>query len=190
MMTFWDRAERTVVGLLGLAALGIALWQVVTRYVVPHASIGYAEEAVVYLVVWAIMVVSSQLVRTDSHVRPDLFNHIMPPRLARWLEVFNCIAAIGFSAALVWYGVQVVDTALRIDEHSLSDLQFPMWIYYAALPVGGGLMLLRYVIQLWLVATSDAAAVSARPGAHELQNHIDEAHRPRARKGKGNGARS
>jgi C4-dicarboxylate transporter DctQ subunit len=167
-MKFWDKAERTMVGLLGLAALAIALWQVVTRYAVPRASIGYAEEAIVYLVIWAIMIVSSQLVRTDSHVRPDLFNHIMPPRVARWLEVFNCIAAIGFSAALVWYGVQVVDTALRIDEHSLSDLQFPMWIYYAALPVGGALMLLRYVIRLCLVVTSDAAVMAARPGAHEL----------------------
>jgi C4-dicarboxylate transporter DctQ subunit len=168
MMKLWDRAERAAVGLLGLAALGIALWQVVTRYAAPGASIGYAEEAIVYLVVWAVMIVSSQLVRTDSHVRPDLFNHIMPARVARWLEVFNCIAAIAFSGALVWYGAQIVDTALRIDEHSLSDLQFPMWIYYAALPAGGGLMLLRYVIRLHAVVTSDAAAVTTRPGAHEL----------------------
>jgi C4-dicarboxylate transporter DctQ subunit len=168
MMKFWDKAERTMVGLLGLAALAVALWQVVTRYALPRAAIGYAEEAMVYFIVWAIMIVSSQLVRTDTHVRPDLFNHIMPARVARWLEVFNCIAAIGFSAALVWYGWWVVDTALRIDEHSSSDLQFPMWIYYAALPVGGALMLLRYVIRLCRVVTSDAAAMSARPGAHEL----------------------
>jgi C4-dicarboxylate transporter DctQ subunit len=168
MMKLWDQVERTAVGLLGLAALGIALWQVVTRYAAPRAAIGYAEEAIVYLVIWAIMIVSSQLVRTDSHVRPDLFNHVMPARIARWLEVFNCVAAIVFSAALVWYGWRVVDTALRIDEHSSSDLQFPMWIYYAALPVGGALMLLRYVIRLHAVVTSEAAAAPPRPGAHEL----------------------
>ena len=40
------------------------------------------------------------------------------------------------------------DIALLIDEHSASDLRFPMWIYYAALPVGGFLMLIRYVIRL------------------------------------------
>ncbi len=168
MMKLWDKAERAAVGLLGLAALGIALWQVVTRYAAPRASIGYAEEAIVYLVVWAIMIVSSQLVRTDSHVRPDLFNHVMPARVARWLEAFNCIAAVAFSAALVWYGWQVVDTALRIDEHSSSDLQFPMWVYYAALPVGGALMSVRYVMRLYAVLTSDAAAAATRPGAHEL----------------------
>src|SRR6201985_2367017 len=131
MLKLWDRAEQTLSGLLGLSALALALWQVISRYMFPGQAISFAEEVIVYLVIWAIMIVSSQLVRTDSHVRPDLFNHVMPARIARWLEVFNCVAAIVFSAALVWYGWRVVDTALRIDEHSSSDLQFPMWIYYA-----------------------------------------------------------
>jgi TRAP-type C4-dicarboxylate transport system permease small subunit len=45
-----------------------------------------------------------------------------------------------------------------------------MWIYYAALPAGGLLMLIRYVIRLvWLLAASDASAVqSGRPGGHEM----------------------
>jgi C4-dicarboxylate transporter DctQ subunit len=35
-----------------------------------------------------------------------------------------------------------------LDERSASDLQFPMWLYYLCLPVGSGLMLIRYVIRL------------------------------------------
>ena len=62
--------------------------------------------------------------------------------------MFNCVAAIVFCGALVWYGWQVVETARLIDERSASDLRFPMWIYYAALPAGGALMLIRYVIRL------------------------------------------
>src|SRR5262249_5636071 len=58
------------------------------------------------------------------------------------------LAAIVFCAALAWYGWQVVATALTIDEHSASDLRFPMWIYYAALPAGGLLMSMRYFIRL------------------------------------------
>jgi C4-dicarboxylate transporter, DctQ subunit len=170
IMKIWDRAEQTLVGLLGLAALAFALWQVVTRYFFPRASISYAEEVIVYLVIWAIMIVSSQLVRTDSHVRPDLVFNVVSDRVARWMEVFNCVAAIVFCGALIWYGRQIVDIALLIDERSASDLRFPMWIYYAALPTGGLLMLLRYVIRLaGLVATSDGSAMPARrPGGHEL----------------------
>jgi len=53
-----------------------------------------------------------------------------------------------FCAALVWYGWQIVDTSWMIDETSSTDLQFPMWLYYLALPVGSALMLLRYVLRL------------------------------------------
>lgn len=177
MMKIWDRVEQTLVGVLGLAALAVALWQVVSRYFFPQGSISHAEEVIVYLMIWAIMIVSSQLVRTDSHVRPDLVLNVVPAGVARWLEVFNCVAAIVFCGALIWYGGQVVEIALRIDEHSASDLRFPMWIYYAALPTGGLLMLIRYVIRLVrLVATSGRSAMLPRhPGGHELQALTDPA---------------
>jgi TRAP-type C4-dicarboxylate transport system permease small subunit len=86
------------------------------------------------------------------------------------MEAFNCVAAITFCSALTWYGQQVVEIALMIDERSASDLRFPMWIYYAALPTGGLLMLIRYVVRLiGLVATSGRSAMPAhRPGGHEL----------------------
>jgi C4-dicarboxylate transporter DctQ subunit len=169
MMKMWDRIERTLVGVLGLAALGFALWQILSRYFFPQQAISFAEEVIVYLLIWAIMIVSSQLVRTDSHVRPDLVLKVVPAGVARWMEVFNCVAAIVFCGALIWYGRQVVETAWQIDEHSASDLRFPMWLYYAALPTGGLLMLIRYVIRLvGLVAASDAGAPQSHPGSHEL----------------------
>ncbi len=174
MMKIWDRVEQSLVGVLGLVALAFGLWQAVSRYFFPQESISYAEEIIVYLVIWAIMIVSSQLVRTDSHVRPDLVLSVVPAAVARWMEAFNCVAAIAFCAALIWYGRQVVATALLIDEHSASDLQFPMWIYYAALPTGGLLMLVRYVMRLTeLVAIRGGSAMPARrPGGHELPgNH-------------------
>jgi len=166
-MKIWDRAEQTLVGLLSLAALVFALWQILSRYLFPRESIGYAEEVVVYLSVWAIMIVSSQLVRTDSHVRPDVVLNVVSAGVARWMEIFNCVAAIAFCGALVWYGWQVVEIASLIDEHSASDLRFPMWIYYSALPAGGLLMLIRYVIRL-VGLVSGSARLPRRPGSHEL----------------------
>jgi C4-dicarboxylate transporter DctQ subunit len=84
------------------------------------------------------------------------------------MEVSNCAAAILFCGALIWYGRQVVDIALLIDERSPSDLRFPMWIYYAALPAGGLLMLIRYVIRLIGLVAGDSAIRPHRAGAHEL----------------------
>jgi C4-dicarboxylate transporter, DctQ subunit len=174
MMMIWDRVEQTISGLLGLAALALALWQVVSRYFSPQHAISFAEEVIVYLMIWAIMIVSSQLVRTDSHVRPDLVLNAVPERVKRWLEVFNSLAAIVFCVAVTWYGWQVTSVAWLIDERSASDLRFPMWLYYASLPAGGVLMSIRYVIRLAaLVATpSWRAMLPQHPGRHELpQTH-------------------
>jgi len=170
MMHIWNRVEQTIVGILGLVALAFALWQVLSRYILPQGSISYAEEVIVYLVIWAIMIVSSQLVRTDSHVRPDLILNVVPGWLLRWMEMFNCAAAILFCGALVWYGWQIVATARLIDERSASDLRFPMWIYYAALPTGSALMLIRYVVRLiGLVRASATDVVRPRHhGGHDL----------------------
>jgi C4-dicarboxylate transporter DctQ subunit len=144
----WDRVERTLVGLLGATALAIAAVQVFGRYIDPAGAITWAEEVIVYIMVWAIMIIASQLVRTDGQVRPDLVLRILPVRVQRWVEMFNCLVAIAFTFGMVWYGWDVVGTAILLDQRSSSDLQFPIWIYYTALPVGGGLMLVRYVIRL------------------------------------------
>jgi C4-dicarboxylate transporter DctQ subunit len=153
-LKIWDRAEQALVGILGLTALACAVWQVLSRYFFPQQSIGYAEEVIVYLLIWAVMIVSSQLVRTDSHVRPDVTRNIVPAAVARWLELFNCSAAIVFCGASTWYGWRIVATAWAIDERSASDLRFPMWIYYAALLAGGALMAVRYAVRLVGLATS------------------------------------
>ncbi len=147
--TIWDTIERTLVGALGAIAMVVGLVQVIGRYLFPGYAISWAEEVIVYLIIWAVMIISSQLVRTDGHVRPDLVLRLVPPSGQRWLEAFNCVVALAFSVGMIWYGWQIVDTSLMLDETSSSALQFPMWIYYSALPAGGLLMAMRYLIRLY-----------------------------------------
>ncbi len=167
--------ERTIVGLLGLAALLAGTVQVLGRYVDPAHAISWAEEAIVYLLVWAVLLTGSDLVRTDGHVRPDLVLRLLPPAGQRAAEIVNCLVAIGFCGALAWYGASIVAGSYALDERSSTDLQFPMWLYYLALPVGGGLMALRYGIRLgrYLFAFDPARMTVGHPGAHELEGLHD-----------------
>lgn len=170
ILAAWDWVERTVVGLLGVFALGIAVVQVFGRYIDPAGAITWAEEVIVYVMVWAVMIIASQLVRGDGHVRPDVVLRLLPAGAQRWVEMFNCLVAIAFTFGMVWYGQQVVGAALLLDQRSSSDLQFPIWIYYTALPVGGGLMLVRYAIRLlrYIFRFDPATMTAGRSAAHEL----------------------
>ncbi len=167
-MKLWDRVEQTLVGLLGLCALLVGLWQILGRYLNTGLSSGWGDEVIPYLVIWGVMIVSSQLVRHDAHVRPDLVLRLLGPQAQRWLEVLNCLAAIGFCGFMLWYGWQIVDTSMLLDERSSTELAFPMWVYYAALPTGMGLMLIRYAVRLvrYLVAF-DPATMSVGHVIHE-----------------------
>ncbi len=148
IIAVWDRIERLLIGLLGAFALAIAVIQVAGRYLDPADAITWAEEVIVYVAVWAVMLAASELVHRDGHVRPDLVLRLLKPGVQRWVEMFNCLVAIAFTSGMVWYGWQVVATALLLDQRSSTDLQFPIWIYYMALPTGGALMLARYIIRL------------------------------------------
>jgi len=148
-MAWWDRIERWLIGFLGAGALLVGTYQVIGRYIAPEYASGWSDEVTVYLAVWAIFIATSQLVRTDGHVRPDLILRLMRPQRQRVVEIFNCILAFAFCLGLAWYGMHIVRDALALDERSETVLAFPMWIYYAALPTGGALMAMRYAIRLY-----------------------------------------
>src|SRR5580658_7954045 len=112
----WDRIERLLVGILGACAMAIAAIQVLGRYIAPGLAITWAEEVIVYIAVWAVMIVASQLVRADAMVRPDLVLRLLRPGAQRWVEMCNCLVAIAFTFGMVWYGWQVVDTAQILDQ--------------------------------------------------------------------------
>ena len=165
----WNRMEQLLVGLLGALALLAGLTQVAGRYIAPEFAITWAEEAIVYLLIWAVMIVASQLVRTDGHVRPDLVLRLLPPRWQRRVEIGNCLVALGFCLLLIWHGAAIVDMAMMLDQRSPTDLQFPMWIYDAALPAGATLMAARYLQRLarFLFFYDPATMVIGHSLAHE-----------------------
>jgi len=169
MAKFWDRLEQTLVGLLGLCAMGVGMWQILGRYFDSSLSSGWGDEVIIYLLIWSIMIVSSQLVRQDGHVRPDLVLRVLPPQGQRWMEVLNCLAAILFLGGMVWYGWQIVETGWMLDERSPTELSFPMYLYYLALPVGSALMVVRYIIRLVrYVVAFDPATMTIGHALHEV----------------------
>src|SRR5215470_14972902 len=117
-MELWNTIERRLTGLLGGVALGIGAYQIFGRYVDPHLAISWGDEATVYVIVWGIFLASSQLVRTDGHVRPDLVLRMLRPRYQRIVEIANCVVAISFCSGLTWFGWLIASSSFELDERS------------------------------------------------------------------------
>lgn len=148
MLFFWNRAEEIIVGTLGIIALAISMWQVLVRYAAFPNSLRGGDELSVYLIVWAMLLASSGLVARNAHIRAELLTPRLPRKLAFSIEIFTCILALVFCMGLTWFGYLITADALDFDERSLTALRFPMWMYFAALPVSGMLMSLRYFLRM------------------------------------------
>jgi TRAP-type C4-dicarboxylate transport system permease small subunit len=75
------------------------------------------------------------------------------PKASILLEFLSYVCGAVFGGFLAWYGFTAANDAWQFDDLSTTTLRFPMWIYYASLPVGAALMTLRYVVLAFLCLT-------------------------------------
>ena len=142
-MLFW-------LGILVGIATAFAFYQVIMRYVFNNAP-EWAEESVLYLIIWAVFIISSKLVRDEEHVGADFLVRRMSHKAQRVIEIINCLMALSFCLLVIWYGFKIVAATFGIDERSTTRLRFPMWIAYLAIPSGSCLILLSYLRRLYLL---------------------------------------
>jgi len=167
MLNLWNRVERNLIGLLASVALAVATYQMLARYFMPSLPTSWTGEVIIYLIVWSVFIAASLLVHEDGHVRADLVLRLLSTRRQRAVEIFNIVAALVFCLVLTYYGVLLTWDSYDMGERSITALRFPLWLYYAALPVGFGLMSLRYLRRLYLYCWRYDEKTMAVQSGHE-----------------------
>ena len=145
--------EGTITGLLLGGAILLVVYTAAVRYVTPAQAPAYTDEITVYAVMWAALLACSAVTHRRQHVRADLVIHVMPPRPKHLAEIAANLTGFGFCLMLAWLGWLVTHEAWDFNDLSPTNLRFPLWIYYAALPVAALLMALghlRVTIELLL----------------------------------------
>ena len=145
----WNQFEKLATSILAAAALLLSCYEMATRYFWPSQSPDWATEVIIYLIIWAVFLGGSSLIKENRQVRADLITQRLPLPLQRYAEIFNSLVGLFFCSALTYYGYEVVDFAVVMDERSESSLLFPIFWYYLCLPVGMFLMSLRYLDRLY-----------------------------------------
>lgn len=145
---------RTVSAVAGMVAAGmiavsilIVCQMVVVRYVLGYPT-AWQTELVTYLLVGATLIGSPYVLRIRGHVSVDLLPHYLSERGQRRLEVFGAAAGLFFCGVLFWSGCVLWYDAWADGWRSETVWAVRLWIPYAALPLGFGLMLLQYLADI------------------------------------------
>jgi C4-dicarboxylate transporter DctQ subunit len=149
----WTRVEKFIVGVLAFSATMIAFWAVISRYLL-HNPPDWAEEVVVYLIIWAVFITASILAEEKGHVAATLVVERFSMKTRRYLAVFNGLVALAFCVAVSILGYKIASAAYLNDERSLTALRFPVWIPYLSVAAGCTLVALRYAIRVYRLVFS------------------------------------
>ena len=155
------RAEGAVVAILVAVMTAIIFAQVVFRYVLSSPLV-WSEELARYLFVWITMVGAGAAVHLGQHYGLDILAKLLPSPLQK-LAGFLASVLIGASAVtLIWQGLKEAAGAMN---HAASSVEVPMVWFYAAIPIGGALML-WHVLARMVTLGFGASALSAHGAAH------------------------
>lgn len=146
LIKFWDKTEQVlVVFLLGLASY-LTFQEVVLRYVFNTGWSGSYEITIMALI-WCTFIGVSLGIKENIHIGVDVLVLKFGPKTRRILIVISIVLSIIFGGITAVKGYAFAQFISQ--SHLLSrDLRIPMEIGYAAIPVGGVLICLRFIERL------------------------------------------
>jgi len=146
----WQRnvfvtAPRLLTGALILIAIGINFANVISRYLFNFA-LYWAEEIMIFLVVWCVFVAAATVAFNGANLKMDLLSAKFPPGLRKAVNALTAVAMVGLLGFAAWQSMIVV--RLFAEGGSVSvTASVPMVIPHSALFIGLVLMVLAVVVR-------------------------------------------
>jgi len=137
-----------------LIALGVLVVceMVFVRFVLNENTI-WQTDFVTYSLVAATFVGGPYVLMLRGHVNVDVLPHYLGPRARFWLALVSMLMAMAFCTVMVvltwnfwldsWNDGRLSNTMWRVR----------LWIPYASMPVGLGILTLQYVVELYCLVT-------------------------------------
>ncbi len=124
---------RAVLGSLILLGVLINFANVVGRYVFLTPII-WAEEILIFIMIWCVMLGATLVTWENQHLRMDAVYYLAPPRARRWLNLLSTLAFLGAGVFVLVQSARVVALVASTGQRSVvADI--PMVIPYGAIPV-------------------------------------------------------
>ena len=153
-----------IVAAMTLAAAVLVVCQmVVMRYLLNESTV-WQTEFTTYSIVGATLIGSPYVLLRRGHVNVDLLPLYLTHRARMALAFLASLLALVFCAALTFSGAELWLDAWRGGWTTDSIWRLPLWIAYAPIPVGIGLLCLQYVADILCLATGRVMPFGLEPG--------------------------
>ncbi len=156
-----------IVSALTLAAAVLVVCQmVVLRYFLNSSTVWQTEFAT-YSLVGATLIGSPYVLLRKGHVNVDLLPLYLPHRFRLILAYLASSLALLFCGTLAYTGAELWLEAWKGGWVTDSIWALPLWIAYAPIPLGIGLLSLQYVADLLCLATGREMPFGIEPGGQQ-----------------------
>ncbi|WP_447553298.1 TRAP transporter small permease [Vreelandella sp. EE22] len=123
----------------------VALWQVISRYVL-NAPSTFSQEFLRYSLIWITMIGGALAFHTKKHIAVEMVTNRFSPGLQNAVRHVVLALLILFSALVMIYG-GVWLVSLTMSQQTVS-LGIPMGYIYLSLPISGVLILWFCIVEL------------------------------------------
>ncbi len=156
----------TATGLMvGLAALFIGLsvsYDVLARQIMGSTT-SWVVDVNTYLVAFITFLGAGYGLREQAHVRVDLVTRRLPASVRWALSLLSDLIVLAVTGLLGWLGAIYCYEAWTSGEQSFGLFAVPLWIPYAALPVGMAILLVVQLVRSIETIRGGRAAISDVP---------------------------
>lgn len=163
-LVWLHRFENGLLAILVLVLVGLAGAQIILRDFF-NTGISWADALMRALVLWTGMLGALAAVRDDKHIALDVLQRFLAPPLQRAARLLTLGFAALLCAAMMWYSVVFVQLDFGGNTPSAAFQTIPAWLFEAILPVGFGLMALRFALRAFAPPAHAPALLHALAGA-------------------------
>jgi TRAP-type C4-dicarboxylate transport system permease small subunit len=169
------RSLSTLGGVVAVCLLLVALFSVChlvfVRYVLGASAI-WQHEVVSFSLIGATFIGAPYVLMTKGHVNVDLLDHYLGAGARRVLAIAASIVTIGFCGLIAYLSYSWWWEAWAGDWHNETVWAPPLWIPYAAMPIGMTLLTLQAIADL-LAAGGVTDPDSATTDTQEEQGPVN-----------------
>jgi len=164
-----SRAAGVTAAFLIAAAVAVICDMVVERYALNLTTI-WQIDVVTYSIVGATFVGSAYVLLHRGHVNVDILPRYLGPRWRFWLALFTIVLSLAFCLALWILTTKFWYEAYSGNWRSNTVWRARLWIPYLSMPVGIGLLVLQYVVDLVCLLTGRSLPFGMAAGSGPLEH--------------------